>query len=58
MKLIRYTHTTVTQEDWCASITTGSGIEGAILSVRRFRIAGRGPKGKPSRGGTEQLPIA
>ena len=41
MKLSRYTHHTVTQGDWCVSLTTGSGIDGAILSVHRHRLAGR-----------------
>ena len=41
MTLKPYTHTTVTQDGWSVSCTTGSRINGAILSLRRFRIAGR-----------------
>ena len=41
MKLIKYVHTTVVQDDWSVSYTTGHGIDGAILSVRRHRLAGR-----------------
>jgi hypothetical protein len=40
MKLIRYTHRTVTYGDWSVSCMTGTGIEGAILNVSRHRIRG------------------
>lgn len=41
MKLKKYVHQTVTQGDWGVSCQTGTGINGAILSVYRPRISGK-----------------
>ena len=38
MRLIKYVHNIVAQDNWSVSLTTGSGIYGAILNVHCYRI--------------------